>query len=184
MFRQSTTQFQPVVLGPVDDPYQLGPGDELVLTLSGDVERFHELEVNRDGFVVIPQVDQIYVSNLTLGQLRELLYDILRRRYSGISRSPNARTRFQITVARVRIITVRVVGEVARPGSYPIAATAGVLQAIYQAGGPTQTANFREVQVRQGQELVTTVDLYEFLTTGILTTDVVIGSGGAATPKP
>lgn len=184
VFRQATTQFQPVVSGPVDDRYQLGPGDQLVLILSGDVERSHELEVNRDGFVVIPQVDQVYVSNLTLGQLRERLYDILQRRYSGITRSPSARTRFQITVAGVRIITVRVVGEVARPGSYPIAATAGVLQAIYQAGGPTSTANFREVQVLRGQELLAHVDLYDFLTTGVLQNDPLIGSGGVVFVPP
>ena len=178
VFRQATTQFQPIVTGPVDDRYSLGPGDELVLILSGDVERSHTLEVSREGFIVIPQVAQVYVNNLTLGQLREQLYDVLQRRYSGVTRSPDARTRFVITVARVRVTTIRVVGEVARPGSYQIAATAGVLQALYEAGGPTQAGNFREVQVRSGRELVATVDLYDFLTTGVLSNDAPLGSGG------
>ncbi len=184
VFRQATTQFQPLVSGPVDDRYQLGPGDELLLILSGDVERSYTLEVTRDGSVVIPQVAQLFVSNLTLAQLREQLYDVLARRYSGITRGPDARTLFNVTVTRVRVTMVRVVGEVARPGSYQIAATAGVLQAIYEAGGLTQEASFRGVQVRRGRELVASVDLYDFLTTGVIPNDVMLGPGDAVFVPP
>ena len=38
VFRQATTQFQPIPSGPIDDSYRLGPGDILVLILSGEVE--------------------------------------------------------------------------------------------------------------------------------------------------
>ena len=55
--------------GPVDEGYRLGPGDVLVLVLTGEVELAHTLEVNREGFIVIPQVGQLYVANLTLGEL-------------------------------------------------------------------------------------------------------------------
>ena len=184
VFRQPTTQFQPVISGPVDDRYQLGPGDELALILSGDVERTHALEVSREGFVVIPQVAQVYVGNLTLGQLRERLYDLLQRRYSGVTRGPNARTQFDVTVSRVRVALIRVVGEVARPGSYSLAATAGVLQAIYEAGGLTRTGNFREVQVRRGRELLATVDLYDYLTAGMIPDEAFLGPGDVVFVPP
>ena len=85
-----TTQFQPAQAGPVDENYRLGPGDALVLILTGDVERSHTLEVTREGFVVIPQVGQVYVANLTLGQLEDQLYGRLGRVYSGVRRGPNA----------------------------------------------------------------------------------------------
>src|SRR5690606_33131614 len=54
LFTQATTQFQPITTGPVDPDYRLGPGDQLFLILSGDVEAAHTLEVTREGFVFIP----------------------------------------------------------------------------------------------------------------------------------
>ena len=63
--------------------YVLGPGDLLVLVLTGDVERSQSLEVNREGFILIPQVGQVQVANLTLGQATDLLYTRLAEVYSG-----------------------------------------------------------------------------------------------------
>jgi polysaccharide export outer membrane protein len=78
-FRRTSTRFQPVQSGPVDENYRLGPGDVLVLILTGDVEEVYTLNVTREGFVVIPQVGQMYVANLTMGQLQDQLYVRLRR---------------------------------------------------------------------------------------------------------
>ncbi|HEX5575041.1 MAG TPA: polysaccharide biosynthesis/export family protein, partial [Gemmatimonadales bacterium] len=103
-FRRTSTRFQAVQAGPVDENYRLGPGDVLVLILTGDVEQAYTLNVTREGFVVIPQVGQVYVANLTVGQLDDQLYSRLRRVYSGIRRGPNARTKFQISVSRLRNI--------------------------------------------------------------------------------
>ncbi|HWE43481.1 MAG TPA: polysaccharide biosynthesis/export family protein, partial [Gemmatimonadaceae bacterium] len=79
VFQGGTSQFDPNGAGPVDANYRLGPGDQLVLILTGDVELAHTLDVTREGFVVIPQVGQLYVANLTLGQLEDVLYSRLGR---------------------------------------------------------------------------------------------------------
>ncbi len=97
VFRRGTTQFLPVLAGPVPPDYKLGPGDVLVLILTGDVELAYTLQITREGFMLIPQVGQVFVSNLTLGQLRDVLYTRLGRVYSGVRRSPNATTRFDIS---------------------------------------------------------------------------------------
>ena len=176
VLRTNTTQFQQVA-GPVDDTYRLGPGDQLVLLLTGAVENSAQMEVTTQGFVVIPKVGQIYVNSLTLGQFRNLLYNRLGQVYSGISRAPDARTQFEITVAKVRIQSVRVIGEVAKPGLYSVAATGGVLNAVYTAGGLTARGNFRAVEVRRGTTLVATVDLYEYLERGVISNDVQLSPG-------
>lgn len=85
---------------PVDPHYRLRPGDRLLLTLTGDIEQSHELEITRAGFIVIPQVGQVFVNTLTFAQLNEMLYSRLARVYPGISRSPAATTRFFITIER------------------------------------------------------------------------------------
>ncbi len=176
-FRKFTTQFQPALTGPVDANYRLGPGDMLVLILTGDVERVHTLEVTREGFVVIPQVGQVYVANLTLGQLQEQLYSRLGRVYSGVRRGPDARTKFQLSIARLKNIQVYVAGDVLRPGAYQISSAGTVLTALYSAGGPTANGTMRRVEVRRGGTLVDSVDVYEYLTRGINPTDVRLQTG-------
>jgi hypothetical protein len=143
LFRGRTTQFDANLAGPVDANYRLGPGDRLVLLVTGDVEAAHTLDVTREGFVVVPQVGQLYVANLTLGQLEDLLFTRLRRVYSGIGRGPNARTRFSVSVARLRTNQIFVVGDVERPGSYRVSSAGTALTALYAAGGPTRVGSLR-----------------------------------------
>lgn len=176
-FRRSTTQFLPLLSGPVPSDYRLGSGDQLVLILTGDVEQTYPLVVTREGFVIIPQVGQVYVANLTIDQLRNVLFDRLTKVYSGIRRTPDARTRFDVAVANVRVNQVYVVGEVTQPGSYQISALGTVMTALYAAGGPTERGNTRQVEVRRSGKLVTTVDLYDYLLHGDTQHDVRLETG-------
>lgn len=176
-FRRTSTRFQAVQNGPVDENYRLGPGDMLVLILTGDVEQAYSLDVNREGFVVIPQVGQVYVANLSLSQLEDQLYSRLKRVYSGIRRGPGATTKFQISVARLRSIQVFVVGDVVRPGAYQISGAGTVLTALYAAGGPTTNGSFRRVQVRRGEKLVDSLDIYDYLLHGVNDTDIRLQNG-------
>ena len=159
-------EFAPALAGPIDANYVLGPGDLLVLVLTGDVERSQSFEVNREGFILIPQVGQVQVANLTLGQATELLYSRLGRVYSGIGRGPDARTRFQLSVGKIRAMQIYVSGDVARPGLYQVSGAGSVLSALYSAGGPTARGSFRKIEVRRGSELLGTVDLYDYLLRG------------------
>ena len=177
VFRQRGTQFQAVQTGPVDENYRLGPGDRLSVILTGDIQRAYSVEVNRDGFMIIPEAGQLYVANLTMAQLDDLLYARLGRVYSGVRRGAGATTHFQATVTRLRNIQIFVAGDVARPGAYQISAAGTVLTALYAAGGPTANGNFRRVEIRRGGTLVDSVDLYGYLLNGINRSDVRLQSG-------
>src|SRR5260370_9724112 len=137
VFRRTTTQFLPLLAGPVPTDSKLGPGDVLVLILTGDVELAYTLPVTREGFVLIQQVGQVFVSNLTLEHLRDVLYTWLGRVYSGVKRGSNATTRFYITVANVRANQVYVVGEVKQPGAYQTSALGTPFPAPYPARAGT-----------------------------------------------
>ncbi len=176
-FRRFSTQFEPMDAGPVDENYQLGPGDVLVLILTGDVEQAHMLEVTREGFIVIPQAGQLHVANLTMGQLQDQLYTRLGRVYSGVRRTPNARTQFQVSLAKLRKVQVFVAGDVVRPGAYQVSAAGTVLNALYAAGGPTNNGSLRRIDIRRGGKLVDSVDVYDYLTQGINPTNVRLQAG-------
>ena len=176
-FRRFNTLFQPTLTGPVDPTYRLGPGDGLVLILTGDVERAHELAVTREGFVAIPQVGQLHVANLTLSQLEDMLYVRLGRVYSGVRRGEGASTRFSVTVSRLRTIQIYVTGEVSRPGSFLISAAGTAMTALYAAGGPATNGSFRRVEIRRGGQLVDSLDLYDYLVRGDNSHDVRLQNG-------
>lgn len=165
IFEAGTTQFDPNLNGPVDPNYRLGPGDRLVLILTGDVEASYTLDVTRQGFVVIPQVGEVQVANLTLAQLEDVLYSRLGRVYSGIRRGGGT-THFSITPARLRSNQVFVIGDVRQPGSYRISAAGTALTALYAAGGPTEVGSLRRVEVRRAGSAVEVLDLYDYLLRG------------------
>ncbi len=174
IFRSSNSLFDANLGGPVDDNYRLGPGDELVLVLTGDVEQAYTLDVTREGFIVIPSVGQLAVGNLTLAQMRALLATRLAKAYSGVKRGT---TKFDVSISRLRTNQIYVVGEVSRPGSYQVASSGTVLSALYAAGGPTENGSFRRIDVRRGGKLVDSLDLYDYLLQGDNTHDTRLQTG-------
>jgi protein involved in polysaccharide export with SLBB domain len=177
VFRGATSQFEPNLSGPVDANYRLGPGDRLVLILTGDVEASYDLPVTREGFVVIPQVGQLYVANLTLGELERVLYTRLSRVYSGVRSNNGGTTRYSVSVARLRSNQIYVVGDVQRPGSYMISSAGTALTALYAAGGPTINGSLRSVEVRRGGRTVDVLDVYDYLVRGDASHDVRLQTG-------
>ena len=177
VFQRTTTQFLPMLAGPVPPDYRLGPGDELVLILTGDVELAYQLPVTREGFLIVPQVGQVFVANLTLEQLRDVFYSRLSRVYSGVRRSENATTRFEISVANVRANQVYVVGEVRQPGAYQISSLATVLTALYAASGVTENASTRDIQLQRHGKTVASFDLYDYLLRGNARSDIRLETG-------
>jgi polysaccharide export outer membrane protein len=177
VFRRSTSQFEPDLAGPVDASYKLGPRDVMALILTGGVENSYSLEVTREGFVVIPQVGQVYVANLTLEQATDVLYRRLRSVYSGLGREPGASTKMYVTVARLRANQVFVVGDVQIPGSYQLSSAGTMMTALYAAGGPTDNGNLRAVQLRRNNRVVSTLDVYGYLTSGDASKDYRLETG-------
>ncbi len=164
VFRRRTNQFEASPTGPVGPNYPVGPGDELILVLTGDVQEAYRLGVTREGVLVIPEVGQVSVNGLTVGQLERTLSNRLSGVYSGLRRGT---TQFDLSLGRLRTNQIYVVGEVTRPGSYRISSVGTLLEALYEAGGPRETGSFRTVLVRRSNGLlVGAFDLYRYLTAG------------------
>jgi protein involved in polysaccharide export with SLBB domain len=176
VFRSTTSEFQPNLSGPVDANYRLGPGDQLVLILTGDIELTRTLDVTREGFVLIPQVGQIPVANLTLAQLEDVLYTRLGRVYSGVKRQ-GATTQFSVSVSRLRSNQIFVTGDVDRPGSYRISSAGTALTALYAAGGPSDIGSLRKISVRRAGKTIATLDVYDYLLRGDASGDVRLENG-------
>ncbi|MEO7367550.1 MAG: polysaccharide biosynthesis/export family protein, partial [Gemmatimonadaceae bacterium] len=176
-FRGQSTLFDANLNGPVDANYRLGPGDRLALILTGDATASYQLDVTREGFIVVPNAGQIYVNNLTLGQLEDILYTRLGRVYSGVRRGAGATTRFSISPVRLRSNQVFVLGDVLNPGSYRVSSASTALAALYAAQGPTDNGSLRNIQVKRGGKTIDVLDVYDYLIAGDASHDVRLQNG-------
>ena len=177
MFRRATSQFQPVTTGPVPPDYRVGPGDQLVLVITGAVEQAYTLTVSREGWVVIPDVGRVYVNGKTMEGLRETLFDRLSQSYSGIKKGSGATTFFDVSVGNLRQNQVYVIGDVEQPSAYTVSSLATALTALYWAGGPTRHGSFRNIVVNRGGGTVAHLDLYDYLIRGDASQDVRLEQG-------
>jgi protein involved in polysaccharide export with SLBB domain len=125
----------------------------------------------------VPQAGQIYVANLTLGELENILYSRLGRVYSGVRRGPGATTHFSISPVRLRTNQIFVLGDVITPGSYRISSAGTALSALYAAHGPTDNGSLRNVQIKRGGKTFDVLDVYDYLINGDASHDVRLQNG-------
>jgi protein involved in polysaccharide export with SLBB domain len=169
IFSRASTAFDPITSGPVDPAYRLGVGDQVQLVVTGQVELAYQLELRRDGTVIIPQVGQISVAGLTLDGARTVLKTRMAQSYSGLS---SGEARLDLSIARIRSNAVFVIGEVTNPGAIQVNALGTVFHALARAGGPSDRGSFRAIEVRRGGQVVRRLDLYDYLLKGDATNDI------------
>lgn len=174
VFRSGASRFDPALVGPVDPSYRLGVGDVVQLVFTGGAEHAYTLAIRRDGTVLVPLVGQVPIAGLTLDGARTVLSRAAARSYSGVS---TGRITVDLTVTRIRLQLVYVVGEVFRPGAVQVSALATAFHALARAGGPTDDGSFRQITVRRAGQVVATIDLYHYLTAGDATQDIRLEQG-------
>jgi protein involved in polysaccharide export with SLBB domain len=150
----------------VPPDYVVQPGDEVVLTLWGGVDANLRLLVDRAGRIAVPRVGAVSVAGIRLADLN----DVIGRRVAQVFKN------FQLSASlgQLRGIRVYVAGFVARPGSITVSSLSTVVNALMRSGGPSAAGSFRNVQLRRGRDVVTSVDLYELLLKGDRSADRVI----------
>jgi protein involved in polysaccharide export with SLBB domain len=165
LFTNKKLSFEPSQNIPTPENYQLGPGDEIIIDIWGAAENNYQLTVSPEGAIQIPNIGPIYVSGMNIDDATKVLIKRLASIYSGLT-GPRKDTYAQISLGRVRTIKVNIVGEVKVPGTYSISSLSTVFNALYVSGGPSKNGTYRSIQVIRGDDIVETVDLYDFLVHG------------------
>ena len=94
IFNQDPKSFQATSVGVVDPNYLIGPGDEIIILLWGETQFRQLLKVDREGFIFIPEVGQIFVNGLNLNLLESKLFKVLSQSYSSLNPSSQKATTF------------------------------------------------------------------------------------------
>ncbi len=169
IFSRASTAFDPITSGPVDPAYRLGIGDALQLVVTGQVELAYQLELRRDGTVIIPQVGQIAIAGLTLDGARTVLKTRMAQSYSGLN---DGEARLDLSISRIRSNAIFVIGEVTNPGAIQVNALGTVFHALARAGGPSDRGSFRTIEVRRAGQVIRRLDLYDYLLKGDAKDDI------------
>lgn len=168
-FRPSAPGFSPLTDVPVGADYPVGPGDRIIINLWGSVEGTHELEVNRSGEILLPRVGGVKVWGVTFGKLHGVIKSSLSRAFKDFD--------LNVTMGKLRIIKVYVVGDVKSPGDYNLTPLSTLINALSAAGGPLKSGTLRNIQIKRGGTTVDTVDLYNFFLTGDKSRDIRLQPG-------
>lgn len=117
----------------------LGPGDVFTIEIVGEKDLPKEYQVASDGTVNVPYIHRIKVEGLEPQEIAELI----RKRFVAdrILTEPSVVVR--VTAYNSKQITV--LGEVQKPGSFPLAPGMTLVQAISYAGGFSAIANQNRV---------------------------------------
>ena len=176
IFGYAPSTFEPLAAGPVDPDYPIGPGDEVIITVWGDNEFTHAATVSREATISVPDIGQVVLNGLTLAQAKRLITDRLSSAYSGI-RARRPTTFVDVTLGKLRTIQIFILGDVVRPGGYTISSVSTVLNALYNAGGPTARGSMRDVRIIRHNEIWRDIDLYGYILRGSKAEDVRLQSG-------
>jgi protein involved in polysaccharide export with SLBB domain len=164
LFRNPPSTFAPLNMVPVTPDYVIGPGDELLIQVWGQVTLNSRFTVDRAGNVYIPRVGTMRVAGLPFGQLQDYLKGQMGKVFRNFD--------LNVNMGQLRSIQVFVVGQARRPGSYTISSLSTLVNALFVTGGPTAQGSMRHIQLKRGGNVVVDFDLYDLLQRGDKSGDV------------
>ena len=170
----SFLSFQSNLNLPTPSDYILGPGDKIFIDIYGESEAYYQVEVSPEGNALLENIGPVSLSGLKLNDAKNRLKNKLRKIYTGIS---SGKTSINISVGIPRAIRINIAGEVQLPGTYNFSAFNTLYNALYVAGGITEDASLRDIRLYRNNKLISSVDVYDFLKSGDMSTDVRLDNG-------
>ena len=156
-------------------PYTIGPGDVLEISVWQHPELDRIVTVRPDGRMSFSLIGDVNANGLTPAKLDEIITGML----SEYVQKPEVTV--VVTSISIRSTQILVLGQVARPGAYPMEERLTVLESIAKAGSYTETAGLRKVtiarQSRAGTPKVIKVDLKKIITKGDRREDIILEPG-------
>lgn len=156
---------------PPEEFYVIGAGDALNInvwkepTLSGNVK------VRPDGFVTLPLVNEVQVVGMTTAQLRKVLED----KYREFTIDPFVTVRLEAIASS----EVFLVGQVSKPGAFPLNGNETLLQVLTRAGGLAVFADRSNLRVvrRDADKITEYIVDYDAIIKGDLKQDILLRPG-------
>mgnify|MGYP001456446545 CR=1 FL=1 len=157
-FTSYQSTFMPVNEPNFDSEYILDYGDVLKIQILGTKNIIENYKILRNGTINVRDVGSISLSGLSLAQATKLIQTTIESLYIG--------TQSFISIENMRDINVLVSGNAFNPGIYTLSGNSNALQALVAAGGINEYGTYRNILVKRNNEIIQTIDIYDYLIYG------------------
>lgn len=168
--------FAPIDNAPVNGDYLLGPGDQVVIRGWGAIDINVRTQIDRNGVVTLPRVGAVTLAGVKASQAEGVLRSAVGKYFKDFQLS--------VTLGQLRSVTVYVVGQARRPGSYALSGVSTLASGLLATGGPNASGSMRRVQLKRAGKVVGEFDLYAFLSQGDSTGDIKLTDGDVIVIPP
>lgn len=168
-FANTPSTFAPVSNTPVQSDYTLGPGDELQIRGWGTIDIDYRATIDRNGTISIPTIGTVPLAGVKAGEAQNVIRAAVARLYKGVT--------VNVNFGQLRAMTVYVVGQANRPGTYTVSSLSTLVTALFASGGPNANGSMRHVQVKRGGKVAAELDLYAFIAKGDKSADIKLQDG-------
>lgn len=142
------------VFAPVGGNYILGPGDELYIDISGELNSSWEMIINRDGSIVLPYAGTINLWGKTYSDSKNIISESLKQEFSNIE--------VNVSLGILKSVNVFVLGEVNKPGIQNITVLSNPLAPLFLTEGVKKSGSLRKLKYISSSG-TKTVDLYRLI---------------------
>jgi len=146
---------------PMGEKYRIGTEDVLRISVWNNENLTMDLVVRPDGKISVPLIQDIQAAGLSAAELS----DAISKRLVAYIKDPQV----SVIVLQVNSSKFFIVGEVSKPGTYPLRGSVSVLQALSIAGGFTTFASpekIRLVRHSSGKQEVRVINYYRVIEDG------------------
>lgn len=171
IFDTYSLSFEPNINAAAPLNYILGVGDQLIIDVYGVNERVQKTTISTDGFIKYPNVGPIKIAGLTLEEGKNKIAQALSSIYPDLK---NGKTSISLSMGQMRSITITMIGDVIKPGTYTLPSLSTLMNALYVSGGPSENGTFRAIELIRNGKVIVSFDLYDFLLHGDLTKNKVL----------
>ncbi len=161
---------------PVPDFYILGYGDVLTVNVLGTRPSLDYYPISRDGTLNLPEFGSVYVQNLTFKEAQ--------KKISAFVASKGIGADVQISIKKLKNITVNVGGSTRYPGTYKVSSQSSALNVIAAVGGLVGNPSLRNVKITSADGTIVTEDLYNSLVFGTVPGTTYLKSGDVVNIPP
>ncbi|MBC3937133.1 SLBB domain-containing protein [Undibacterium sp. CY7W] len=168
-FQNTPSSFAPLQNTPVPSEYMLGAGDELLIRAWGSLDVDYRAVVDRNGVISIPTIGNINLAGVKAADAEAIIRSSIAKLYRDVT--------VNVSFGRLRAITVYVVGQAKKPGSYTVSGFSTLVTAMLVSGGPNAAGSMRNVQVKRNGKVLGNLDLYAFIAKGDKSSDIKLQDG-------
>ena len=168
-FANAPGTFTPISGVPVPADYPLGVGDELMIRGTGSIDIDYRATIDRNGQISIPTIGAVALAGVKAGDAESVIRNAVATLYKGVT--------VNVSFGKLRAITVYVVGQANRPGTYTVSSLSTLVTTLFASGGPNANGSMRHLQVKRAGKVVADLDLYAFIAKGDKSADIKLQDG-------